>query len=525
MKITIKILDKPLLFFFIWMLGLYPLYHYSRSNIEHRIEVTMKERGNFIRQQLDIGFAHVISQKKQMDANLHLTRNGALTHPALSRLQYFPKLDAYGLRGDEKYEDGVTLNSNITGIGTLSDVSDRIKQEISAAATLDLHSAVANKRLEFIWSYYTSKSNFLVLSPKVEFKDFNFTADIYKKPFWTIVVPKNNPTKKIVISPLYDDAAGEGQMISISNPVYEKDEFLGAISLDIGINHLREGLSIGSENVVSEPILFCEKGSIVASNKEIVVGDMVDHYSEIIKQLNTFANIGAYRYYTIEVIEDELYLTLKVSKFEFFKSSALEIFTLSLLYAFLFIIVYLLLHLVSLLSDLKVMSRRDGLTKINNRKALMEFSEQHVALAQRHNKAPSVIMLDVDLFKDINDTYGHLTGDECLKHLARTMKTTVRKSDVLGRYGGEEFVIFLPETSLEDALVIAETLRANVATLTFSKPGLSMSISAGCAELNLPNESLESLLNRADQALYRAKESGRNKVECADNTSISPSSN
>jgi diguanylate cyclase (GGDEF)-like protein len=125
-------------------------------------------------------------------------------------------------------------------------------------------------------------------------------------------------------------------------------------------------------------------------------------------------------------------------------------------------------------------------------------------------------MVDIDHFKDINDTHGHLVGDEALREIARVLQGAVRTVDLVGRYGGEEFVIVLPETTAEGAIAFAERLRDRVSQHVFASerlPSLRLTISIGVASYpTSPVESVEDLFARADEALYRAKAAGRNAV-------------
>ena len=153
-----------------------------------------------------------------------------------------------------------------------------------------------------------------------------------------------------------------------------------------------------------------------------------------------------------------------------------------------------------------LLNRREGFRRI-----IAEFSR-----AERAGKPLCAMMLDIDHFKRINDTHGHLTGDFVLKTLAATLKKALRMSDILCRYGGEEFLIVLPETGLEEITLLAERLRQQIeqsVLQTDDHKKLTVTISIGVAG-HQPGETYEHLIARADQALYQAKESGRNRV-CA----------
>lgn len=159
---------------------------------------------------------------------------------------------------------------------------------------------------------------------------------------------------------------------------------------------------------------------------------------------------------------------------------------------------------------------RDPLTGTGNRIAMDQSLAREIAVTRR-NKAPlSVLMVDVDHFKHVNDEYGHYTGDEVLKAIAQGLKSQLRNIDRVFRYGGEEFVVLLTDTDRETAVQIGERLRSTVLGLAFPHhaPSLTMSISLGCSTL-MAGETADSLVQRADSALYVAKREGRNRLVLA----------
>ena len=156
----------------------------------------------------------------------------------------------------------------------------------------------------------------------------------------------------------------------------------------------------------------------------------------------------------------------------------------------------------------------DELTKLPNRRALAQRFLQEMQRARRHRKAVAFLMIDLDHFKGVNDTYGHLNGDAVLAELAQILVTGARESDVCARYGGEEFALILHETTEPGARILAERLRAKVAAATFPG-GLKLTISVGVAATDEP-ALFAQLMDRADQALYAAKQGGRNQVRVAD---------
>lgn len=165
---------------------------------------------------------------------------------------------------------------------------------------------------------------------------------------------------------------------------------------------------------------------------------------------------------------------------------------------------------------LKELSNTDPLTHLNNRRYLTKALNSELLRAERTGDCLSLIILDIDNFKKINDTYGHQNGDKVLSTLAEVTQTHLRCYDIAVRYGGEEFVLVLPGTSLTGGEEVAERLRQEVEAMSFMPPldKLSVTISLGVALFPSPLvDDMESLIRQADEALYRAKQKGRNRVE------------
>jgi diguanylate cyclase (GGDEF)-like protein len=155
----------------------------------------------------------------------------------------------------------------------------------------------------------------------------------------------------------------------------------------------------------------------------------------------------------------------------------------------------------------------DGLTGVHNKRFLMESLEREIPRARRHDRPLSLVMFDIDHFKSINDTFGHLAGDYVLKELAGVVKSRLRPDDILGRYGGEEFAVILPETGVEGGRAIAEELRKLVQEHRFEFEGEQMAVTVSLGVAQLPDGSdVLNFIKIADERLYEAKRGGRNRV-------------
>lgn len=163
------------------------------------------------------------------------------------------------------------------------------------------------------------------------------------------------------------------------------------------------------------------------------------------------------------------------------------------------------------ITKLNQLATHDVLTQVSNRFQFDKILDHSISVSQRYGRALSIMLIDIDFFKEVNDNYGHLVGDEVLKKLAFVLSSGIRKSDVIARWGGEEFVILLPDSELSSALKLAETLRIKVSETDFAPVLNPITCSIGVVRWN-EGENSDQLLKRVDEKLYAAKESGRNRV-------------
>lgn len=171
--------------------------------------------------------------------------------------------------------------------------------------------------------------------------------------------------------------------------------------------------------------------------------------------------------------------------------------------------------------DLKLekLAITDPLTELYNRRYFFERGWNEYVRARRYEHALAIVMMDIDYFKKVNDFYGHICGDKVLVSVAALLKKTVRGIDLVSRFGGEEFIVLIPETDLQGVQLLAERMRLEVADTPIEHNGKSfnISISIGVAMIDSNNGDFEGMINQADIALYKAKDKGRNRVELYDN--------
>ncbi|OUL56540.1 GGDEF domain-containing protein [Pseudoalteromonas ulvae] len=167
--------------------------------------------------------------------------------------------------------------------------------------------------------------------------------------------------------------------------------------------------------------------------------------------------------------------------------------------------------------NLLQLAREDGLTGLFVRRFFLEQAQKQTALWQRNHQVFSILMLDIDRFKAVNDNFGHDGGDQVLVALAELLKETLRSTDLVSRWGGEEFIVLLPDTERTQAIDIAEKIRDKVANLSVShhRHTIEITISIGITQIEQDDLDIHEVINRADLLLYQAKENGRNRCESA----------
>ena len=174
----------------------------------------------------------------------------------------------------------------------------------------------------------------------------------------------------------------------------------------------------------------------------------------------------------------------------------------------------LALRRIKLYQDIERMAITDSLSEVHTRRYFLERFEEEIGRAALRKTPLSILMLDVDHFKNFNDLYGHLTGDRILKKIGQIIKDNIREIDIAGRYGGEEFCIVLPETDLEGAILAGERIRkaAESAVIQAYDQTVKVSLSGGIAIFPQDGGAVDELIDKADWALYRAKTLGRNRI-------------
>lgn len=434
---------------------------------------------------------------------------------------YVSKVHEINAQGDFALD--VPELSNLTGFGGIESSKKVIHEMASSLALTQYFKIVKGLNKSFVRVYYASKHNFSTSYPYVWSDQYMWNASMLVKPLWQYATPLLNPEGNLFFTPLHKSLRKDKVLVTMGRPIYYKNDFFGTVNLDIAVS--TESAFLESKNLYG--------GTYVITNREgeIVAASGLDGYSDKViyhaKQLLT-PEVLATEAMTEEGISlgsDFVYVKTFVSvpwKLYYIKDK-LDLYINTFYYiGMMFIIILLLFRVKTLIQrlslsrdELERQALTDPMTKLYNRRYLSEITQHLLGLMRRNNSQLAVVMLDIDKFKNINDTYGHQVGDDVIIKLAETLQKYTRQSDVICRLGGEEFLVLLPETAIEGAMSVAETLRNEVERLLLAlgdEIELRFTISIGVSEVKRNEQNFDLSMTRADTALYEAKESGRNRV-------------
>jgi len=416
---------------------------------------------------------------------------------------------------------GIKL-ANLTGFGGLSH-SKQIRHEMATSLALTKYFEIVKQLNESaVRVYYASKNHFSTSYPYVWHDQFMWNQELLKKPQWRYATPDLNKDGALFFTPLHKCLRKEKMLLTIGKPVYENKTFKGTVNLDLDV--ALESAFLDKKNL--------HEGSYAIVNKEgeIVAASGLKGYTvSVINQAKSLLDPSILgltvsdKEYNLEnslvyvqAIENTPWRLYYIkNKFDLYLTSLSYIGMIFIVIILLFRVKTLIKRLASSRDELERQALTDPMTKLYNRRYLAEITQHMLGLMRRSSSQLSVIMLDIDKFKKVNDTYGHQVGDDVIIKLAETLQKHTRKSDVICRLGGEEFLVLLPETDIKGAMNVAETLRQEVEKLVLHLDDdieLRFTISSGVSQVTKEEENFDAAMSRADAALYEAKEGGRNKV-------------
>lgn len=465
----------------------------------------------------EISFSNNFIETLAVYGNNYFRLNAAVEDEQLfSLLKYDPVTDSYNMDAvaDTPYKN---TTGNLTGIGSIP-AAGKEREELYLALNFNIFFSKLFDRLpDAAWVYYTSDNSFINIYPWVPSDTFRYAEELKSVDFYTYAVPQNNPARQLVWTPVYLDAAGKGLMVTLSGPVYDGDIFKGVVSIDITTTRLSQLLESeyrgylidGASSVIASSV-HKEKGEgVLKLNDYEKLSD--NDLQEIEAAPNDAVHIiGSNYVFKSTIAETPWTMLLIIPVYQFIGKTLL--FTLPVVFIAILLLITFREVTVRRKAEEKIRESAltDQLTGLKNRRYLDAVIETEMQHADRYKEHLSIINIDLDRFKKVNDTWGHLVGDDVLKHAADTIRKNIRKADVLVRLGGEEFMLLLPRTDIDGALEVAEKIRKALESSRHPVAG-TCTASFGVAEKTLA-ETFVSLYKRADDAMYLAKERGRNCV-------------
>jgi diguanylate cyclase (GGDEF)-like protein len=453
---------------------------FNKNNLQK-----LTDKSNYINEYFSINKAFIFSLKNTFTNNLQINE---LSHPAFNEIK--ENKDTYNIQCVLD-----NIKSSLNGTGKLEEIDIDTVQELHSVLYLKpLFKTILNSEHDIEWVYYTSAKNFIYLAPTHQIWGKDFLEKQYKKEFWTEAIPDNNPSEGLVITKLYKDGVGKGYMTTLSLPIIHNEVFMGVLSIDIGLKSLNR--MVADDKLPGAIYLLNEYNEIIASNKKFKLNDVITN-NNIRHEIAIFDDMITLIY--IENNKEKIISILKDSLSQIF----LLIFVLS--------IIYILSYLVILIKKIENLANKDSLTALLNRRAMRTESKKQLNTANRYTQNLSLLLLDIDLFKNVNDTYGHHIGDITIKEISKILSKNIRETDLASRYGGEEFLIMLSNTDNKSAFSLAERIRKEISVLKIKNTDLKVSVSIGCTQY-IKDEELDAFINRADLLLYKAKNEGRNRT-------------
>lgn len=313
----------------------------------------------------------------------------------------------------------------------------------------------------------------------------------------------------------------------INHKIYDHNyHYVGATGIGIKVSYINDMLKRFRQEYNFKVMFLNEQGEIVLSERTDAKTQNISAIPELSRLMDQVIvkdskileyqkNGETYLLKTKYIPELDLYLLVE-AKLDHFIQEVRHTFYLNLtlsLVATMIIVLIIIRMIKGYNQKLEFLARHDSLTKLQNRSSFNDSMHDFILLAKRELTPLSLIFFDIDNFKHINDTLGHQSGDAVLVRIAEILKNRLRRTDIVGRWGGEEFTVGLINTDLENARIISETLRQSFEedAVLLHLCGFSVTASFGVVTLS-PSDTVDTLLSRADAAMYHAKESGKNKV-------------
>ena len=452
--------------------------------------------------------------------NLFFKREKGISIKYYDMLKYNQDSNTYTLDGilGTGYEKNI---GNLIGAGNIPNLGTKAQNELNLAFEYNEFFSGFYKRFpNAAWIYYTSENNFRNIYPWTLSSTFTNINELTNSEFYKSVNGENDPNREIKWSPAYLDHGGKGIVVTLSSPIYDNSTFKGAVSLDLTNKKLDDLM-----NSKYDSYLVDAAGSIIASSKNILNSDKPENLEALLKlspedsmKLSKVENnkgevIGGYYIYKVNIANAPWGLYSVVPMYSLLSKCIFYSLPVSGICIILIFMLKEVERRIKLERTLHEVAITDQLTGLNNRHYFDEKVIEEMERADRYNRYLTMIIFDLDHFKVVNDTFGHPIGDEVLKQTSQIAGGIIRNTDMLFRFGGEEFIILMPETDAAGAEVVAEKIRIALENNAHPVAG-TVTASFGAAQ-RLKNESLSNWYKKADKALYCAKNQGRNKFICS----------
>nr|WP_324257977.1 diguanylate cyclase [Cellvibrio fontiphilus] len=470
--------------------------HINRLKTE--VEQTFKSRYELIHQ-----FVALQRDRVQVMNNLFLGRYQVGVEPGTDKhnVREYPALGVWALERED-------IAGSLTGSASLP-LSAPVEREIHAALAMDAQILPALELgQELAWLYYQSRNQFVYIAPQVTPEQFHFTPDIYTSGYWLEGGSEQNPQRRMILKGPYRDLAGKGWIVTFAQPIYVRDKFLGMVALDLSVHTLEKLTRVGA--AAGETMLISEHQRLIARQSGFV--PELTLYPPLTASLSPWdkgeqGDLWLSRW----IIEDELWLVHRLTSAQLWHAAMRESLGVWFVVTLVTILAIVSLRLQRSLAEVTRLTRVDPLTQALNRRGFFEAAEGAIALAQRKGLSVAVLMMDIDHFKKINDSYGHAEGDLVLKQLGANLLKACRPFDVFCRWGGEEFIMLIQLDKPADARAVAERIRAQAQFTRIAADKSPITLSGGLVLLK-EGEALEEAINRADELLYLSKQNGRNCI-------------
>lgn len=403
------------------------------------------------------------------------------------------------------------MAGTFSGSGKLQGDQARLK-EVRAALAMDVQIyATLEYDKDVTWMYYLSAGNFIYIAPAVDIGQFHFSPELYRRRYWLEALPAANPAQRMILAGPDQDMAGTGSILTFAYPVTVNGRFLGVVALDLNIKTLQSLTGVGDATGVS--MLLSENDRVIArqDGKQSEAAQRLQRPPDSNSLIGWREDPRGDLWLCSPVVKDELWLVHRVVRSELYwvavrKSAG----------TWLMIVLFSALSLVTwrlqgALKEVIRMTHIDPLTQALNRRGFYEQSVNTFAVGKRENLLPAMMIMDIDFFKKVNDTYGHATGDSVLKQLGNYVLKASRPYDLVCRWGGEEFVLLMLVKDGAEAAVVAERMRQEAQRTRIQPGDVPVTLSGGLV-LMRPNEALDEAVRRADELLYQAKQGGRNRI-------------